>query len=110
MKSALALPLLFIAASAAAQEPVTIKLKERGDGEVAVIVKTDTRTFSLKLADAKGKVVSDKTDIATDIKEYKETILTRDGTKPPTKVEREYLKDQRKKGDKLEELPLQGKT
>jgi hypothetical protein len=97
-------------AAASAQEAVTIKLKERGEGETAFISKTEVRNFNLKIVDAKGKTLTDERDRTADVKEYKETILKRVGDQLPTKLEREYAKAQLTKAGITQEWPIVGKT
>ena len=100
---------LFVAA-ASAQEAVTIKFKERGEGESVLITKIEAGTFSLTIVDAKGKILSEQKDKSADIKEYKETVLKREGAKPATKLEREYSKAQSTKGGTTHDWPVVGKT
>jgi predicted Zn finger-like uncharacterized protein len=89
---------------------ITIKLKDSGEGDSILLTKTNNLTSRFKATDAKGKVLVDKNDATTEIKAYKETVLKREGRKPPTKLERAYTKLQVKTDKGSEVSPLQGKT
>jgi hypothetical protein len=101
--------LLVWAGTVLAQEAVTIKLKELGKGETAEVEKTETVTLAKKTTDAKGKESNENFTLTTTTA-FKETILERDGNKPPTKLEREYTKAQVKVGGMGDDLPYSGKT
>ncbi len=98
------------AAAVPAQEGITIKLKELGEGEAALIKKKETTTTKVNVTDGKGNVVVDKTDAKTEVQEYKETILKRQDGKLPTKLERDYSKAEVTQDDKTTDGPLHGKT
>jgi hypothetical protein len=102
---------LFVgAATLPAQEGITIKLKERGEGEAALIKKKETTNTKVKVTDGKGNVVVDRTETKTELQEYTETILKRQDGKLPTKLERAYSKAQTTQDDKTSDGPLHGKT
>lgn len=102
---------LFLWSGAAqAQEAITIKLKTREQGDVILITKNGSVTTKVKVEDGKGNVVVDKSEIKVEVSAYKETVHQRKGTKPATKLEREYTKCQLKTDDDTEVVDLQGKT
>ena len=101
---------LFVFTSIAlTQQPVTILLKDRHEGEPLLITKNDTLIFKIKREDAKGNILFDDETIS-ELAEYKETILKRDTKNLTLKLEREYIKAQTKKGNKVVNSPLEGKT
>ncbi len=108
-RMSLALSAALFVAAASAQEAFTIKLKERGEGESALITKSEAGSFSVTFVDAKGKTLT-QNEKSSDIKEYIETVLKRAGAKLPTKLEREYIKAQSSKGNTVLDWPVIGKT
>ena len=88
---------------------VTIKMKTRGAGDVVAITNEDKKTIKMKFTDLKGKVLKDNTQDVSEVFEYEETMIKRDGTKPPEKLEREYAKWQLKEGDKTQDVMPKGK-
>jgi hypothetical protein len=102
---------LFVWTSAAqTQEAIIIKMKTREQGDVILVTKNGSVTTKIKVEDANGNVVVDKSETKVEISAYKETVYQRKGTKPATKVERAYTKCQLKTDDDTEVLDLQGKT
>ena len=99
-----------VVASVLAQEGITIKLKERGEGEAALIKKKETTTTNVKVTDGKGNLVADKKENKIEVQEYKETIIKRQGSKSPTKLERAYSKVQLTQDDETTDGPPNGKT
>ena len=55
----------------ASQAQFTIKLKERGEGEAALIKRNEKTTSNVKVADGQGNVVLDQREVKTLIQEYK---------------------------------------
>jgi hypothetical protein len=105
------LAVLFVGVAAApTQEAITIKLKELGEGEAALIKKKETITTKVKVSDGNGNLVVDKKEIKTEIQEYKETIHKRQAGKSATKLERVYSKAQLTQDDESSDAPLHGKT
>jgi hypothetical protein len=92
------------------QAQFTIKLKERGEGESAVIQQDKTSSTKVKVTDAAGNVLADKSGASRDVKEFKETILARQPGKQPTNLTRQYLKAQTVVDEKVTDGPLHGKT
>lgn len=116
MKHSLAivvLSLFFGPGSVLAQEaitaPITVRLMTHGDGNIAIVAKEEKMSVIVKIVDAVGKVLADKNESASEIAEYTETIVKRNGVKPASKLERDYTKAQLKKGAATEDSPLQGK-
>jgi hypothetical protein len=101
---------LFASVVAAQAQPITIKLKERGEGETALIKKNATTTSKVMVADGQGNVVVDQKQLVTELTEYKETVFKRDAGKAPTKLQREYTKARTGKDSPLQDTDLQGKT
>lgn len=100
-----------LTSAAFAQEAITIKLRTRAEGDVVAVTKSETVVSKVRVADGKGNVLVDQIDNkGTTTTAYTETMLQREGTKPPTKLQREYSKAQIKKGDDVENLEMQGKT
>jgi hypothetical protein len=95
---------------AAAQEAQTIKLKDLAAGESAQVERTETVKVANLVVDAKGEKSRDTTSTTVETLVFKETVLQRDGRKPPTKLEREYTKAQFTAGGAAKDLPYQGKT
>lgn len=105
------LTVLFVGIAVAdAQEAITIKLKERGEGETGLVKKKGTTTTKVKVVDGDGNVIVDKNEVKTEIQEYKQTHLERKPGKSPTKLERVYLKAQVTQDDETTDSPLHGKT
>jgi hypothetical protein len=102
--------LLLWSAAAPAQDAITIKLKRSEQGSVTLVNKSETTTSKVKVEDAQGNAIVDKVENKVVHAAYTETILERDGIKPPTKLERAYTKCQVKDGDETEDLGLAGKT
>lgn len=93
-----------------AQEAVTIKLRERGNGDAAVVKRSENVVTKMTVTDGAGQVVLDNRELKTEIAEYTETILKREPGKLPTKLTRAYTKAQSGKDKKLDDLALAGKT
>jgi hypothetical protein len=100
--------LSFVAAGQA--QPVTIKLKERGEGETVLIKKNANTTSIVSVADGQGNKLLDKKEVMADLAEYKETVFKRQPGKPATKLQREYTKVLNSKDGRLLDDSLQGKT
>ncbi len=96
--------------AAQTQEAITINLYTRAQGDAILFTKIVSVITKVKVEDGKGNVIVDKTDIKGEVSAYKETVQQRKGTKPATRLEREYTKCQLKNDDDTEELDLQGKT
>jgi hypothetical protein len=106
----LALAALFVVSAALqAQETYTIKLKERGEGETAVIKRKET-TSTKVVVSVGGNQVVDTREIKSEVKEFKEQYLKLDDKKIATKLQREYAKVELTKDNKKEEGALAGKT
>ena len=93
-----------------AQEAITIKIKDAGEGEAALIKRSENTTSKVKVTDGAGKVLVDQKELKGEVMEYKETILKREAGKPITKAQRDYTKAQKRDGEQTTELPLQGKS
>ncbi len=97
--------------SVQAQEAINIKLKERGEGESALVKRNENTSSKVTVTDAAGQVLVDQREIKKAIMEYQETVLKREAGKQPSKLVREYTKAQTgKDDDKLEDTALQGKS
>jgi hypothetical protein len=101
---------LFVGACVVHGQPFTIKFKESGDGDVALVKKSDTTVTKVLVEDAGGGVLADQNETKGDTLEFKETTIKRAAGKSPTKLMREYVKAQSVKGDTAEDWGLQGKT
>ena len=101
---------LFVGTGVGQAQPVTIKLKERGEGEAALVRRNAATTTAVTVTDAMGQVLVDQKQRITEIDEYKETVHKRAAGKSATKLEREYTKVQNGKDDEFTNGPLQGKT
>jgi hypothetical protein len=101
--------LFAVPGSARAPDAYTIKFKELAAGETVQVERIDTFKTTSQII-AKGVKLVDKTETVVESTEYKETILQREGAKPPTKLEREYTKAQVTIGGMPVDLPFQGKT
>ena len=93
-----------------AQQAFTVKLKDSGEGDVAVVKKNDTTVTMVTVVDGAGQVLVDKSDTKTEEREFKDTILKQEAGKPVTKRLREYIKAQSGQDGKVEDGVLQGKT
>jgi hypothetical protein len=91
-----------------AQEAVTIKFKDKVEGGVYQVEKTETGTVTTKVT-FQGQSKED-TKKVTEATAFKDTVLKIDDKKHPTKVEREYTKAEKTADGKTEKLPLAGKT
>src|SRR5437879_6009755 len=76
------------------QQAFAIKLKERGEGEAAMVKRNERTSSKMNITDGMGQVLVDQQGIRTEIMEYKETILKREAGKQATKLQREYTKAQ----------------
>ena len=76
-------------------DPVTIKLKKRGDGESAVFEVAMTRMLFGKTTDKQGTVLREvNNDRSGFVFKYRETVLQRDEDGLLAKLERDYAKAQ----------------
>jgi hypothetical protein len=93
-----------------AQQAITIKLKDRGEGESLLVKRNEKTTTKVKVTDGGGNVLVDQKEIKTDIQEYQETTLKREAGKNATKLVRAYGKVRAGKDEQLEDGALQSKT
>src|SRR5262249_32225103 len=100
--------LLVWAGAVLAQEAVTIKFKDKVEGGVYQVEKTETGTVTTKIT-FQGQS-KEETKKGTEVTAFKDTVLKLDDKNHPTKLEREYTKVEKTIGDKTEKLPLAGKT
>jgi hypothetical protein len=104
---ALLASLLLGPAVARTQETYTIKLKDRAEGEAAMVKRNESTVTKVKVS-SDGKVLVDN-NISNGINaEYKETLLKGEPGKPPVKFQRDYTKVQTTDNGKTEEGALQG--
>jgi hypothetical protein len=94
---------------APAQEKFTVKLKERGEGESAVVKKKDLTVTIVRVADANGNELFKSNETKEQNTEYTETILKREAGKP-TKWQRVYATDASTKDKDSKNGPLHGLT
>jgi hypothetical protein len=104
------LGLLLAPAAGVAQETYSIKLKEQGPGERALIEKSETTTAVTKAVDGKQKELTNETQKTSQTSVFQETILEREAKKRATKLSRTYEKAQVTKAGKTTDLAYQGKT
>lgn len=102
--------ILVEAAAGHAQEAVAIKIKTTGEGDSVLVSKNGKVTSKIKITDGQGNVIIDQSIVEAEKADFKETILQRDGTKTPTKLERAYAKAEKSKDDNTTDLELAGKT
>jgi hypothetical protein len=110
VKSALVVGILALATSGRAQEAVTIKVKTSKDGDSVLVARTSTVTTKANVTDGNGNVIADTKTIEGGKADYLETVIRREGTKSPTKLERSYTKAERLNDDGAVDLELAGKT
>jgi hypothetical protein len=108
--SALAVLAALFAGTGASQAQFTIKLKERNEGEAALINRNEKTSTKVKVTDGMGNVLLDQNEVKTVIQEYKATTLKREAGKLATRTQHDYTKAQSGKADNLEAGPLQGKS
>ncbi|MBY0527121.1 MAG: hypothetical protein K2R98_27245 [Gemmataceae bacterium] len=92
------------------QETYTLKLKKSAKGDVNQVEKSSSEQTQNKIVDDQQKSLQDKTEKKAESYAYRETILERDGDKPPTRLRRAYEKASVTTDGKTTELPYQGKT
>jgi hypothetical protein len=110
MKWAVALALFLGPVAVQAQDAVTIKLRKAAKGETSLVEKNSTDVSKNKIVDDQGKALQDKEEKKGETYVFRETVLERDGDKPPTKLRRQYEKAQVAVDGKTTELAYQGKT
>ena len=88
---------------------VTIKLRSSAAGDVVLVTKNQKTTTATKIKSKEGNVLKDDSDVTTEIAEYEETIVKREGTKAPEKIERLYSEWKVKTGDANKDVPHKGK-
>ena len=77
---------MFIGTHVGQAQPITIKMKERAEGEAALVKRNETTSSKVTVTDGGGNVVVDQREIKTEILEYMETILKREAGKQATKL------------------------
>jgi hypothetical protein len=95
--------------AARAQEAITIKVKEQGEGETVEVKKSSTTTSKVTATDADGKEFLNQHKIEGEILHYRETMLARKPGERATKIERAYGKVQTVKDDQTSAGPLSDK-
>jgi hypothetical protein len=90
------------------QDSVTIRLRERAEGDVAIIEVDDTATVRSTATDARGTIIADDTRALSRSTAHRETILRRSVGRT-TKAELEYTKAEFKEGDRETPSPLLGR-
>lgn len=88
----------------------TIKLKERGEGESALVKRHEVLRSKVTVADGGGNVVLDQSETNHEVMEYSETLVKDGIGNAATEFLRSYTKAQTGKDEKLEDAGLQGKT
>lgn len=92
--------------------PCTIKIKQRGQGDIFHVEETQTREEYFKAVDEGGKVLLDKKLKVTETSIFRETVLEKKKeSKRVTRLQRQYEKAEGRKTDgDAERLPYHGKT
>jgi len=92
-------------------DALTLKLKDKAQGETVQVEKKSTERSSIKVTDGQGNNLKENEENKTQNLVYQQTILQKQpGEKQARKLQRHYQKAEIKTGDHTRKLPYDGKT